>query len=182
MPIPIRRALNYFRASPLYCIARWRMAATPFCIASKFITAAAAEIETLLSIVWVCFPVDVCANVLSMRVCVCVCVLTNSHGAQNGNDYISYKSSAIRVPPPRPQVPAECPLWIHSPVLMGVFVLKSQHFPLILMWLRILVRSLCVCFSECGCVVNEYVCVCVFSLLTLATFVDNFHSECDVKL
>lgn len=41
-----------------------------------------------------------CANVLSLRVL--VCVLTNSHGAQNGNDYISYKSSAIQVPPPRP--------------------------------------------------------------------------------
>lgn len=105
MPIPFRRALNYFRASPLYCIARWRMAATPFCIASKFITAAAAEIETLPSIVCVC----VRANVLSLRVL--VCVLTNSHGAQNGNDYISYKSSAIRVPSPRPHAPRahKCP-------------------------------------------------------------------------
>lgn len=94
MPIPFRRALNYFRASLLYCIARWRMAVTPFCTASKFITAAAAEIETLPSIV--------CVRVCVQMYCLCVCVLTNSHCAQNGNDYISYKSSAIRVPPPRP--------------------------------------------------------------------------------
>lgn len=65
MPIPFRRALNYFRASPLYCIARWRMAATPFCIASKFITVAAAEIETLPSIV--------CVQMYCLCVCLCVC-------------------------------------------------------------------------------------------------------------